>query len=138
MGRPNTIAKSNALTLTTDAQGNIKYDAILTQHHSDSSDRQLVVHSSLNDLKAKDIEESYDRPDEEAVKESANRTLNALERIVDSKHNRRESYLFILVFYRFKELISICYNSQDQGNSTKVARTYYCRRSILCSLHSSK
>ncbi|KAI9311920.1 SKIP/SNW domain-containing protein [Dichotomocladium elegans] len=91
MGRTNveqTEKSGGALTLQVDAEGNVKYDAIVRQGHSD--DR--IIHSSLKDLvplkerKDVDVEKiAMDRPSEEVVMSVAEKTKAALEKIVNTK-----------------------------------------------------
>ncbi|KAI9490260.1 SKIP/SNW domain-containing protein [Zychaea mexicana] len=92
MGRKKDTRKTErsggALTLQVDSEGNVKYDQIARQGHSD--DR--IVHSSLKDLvplkerKDVDVEKiAMDRPGEEEVMTVAEKTKAALERIVNTK-----------------------------------------------------
>lgn len=83
MGKKGTSKTSNALALQVDAEGKVKYDAIARQGHSD--DR--IIHSSFKDLiplrqqaNAGDI--SLDRPTEEEVADTAERTKAALDKLV--------------------------------------------------------
>ncbi|CEP16637.1 hypothetical protein [Parasitella parasitica] len=80
--------KGGALTLQVDEDGNVKYDAIARQGHSD--DR--IVHSSYKDMvpinqrKDMDVDKLVmDRPGEEEVQSVAEKTRLALEKIVNSK-----------------------------------------------------
>ncbi|KAI8358467.1 SKIP/SNW domain-containing protein [Choanephora cucurbitarum] len=91
MGRKDNKAadrKGGALTLQVDADGNVKYDAIARQGHSD--DR--IIHSSYKDLvpinerKDMDVDKLVmDRPSEEEVQSVAEKTRLALEKIVNGK-----------------------------------------------------
>ena len=83
MGKKGTSKTSNALALQVDAEGKVKYDAIARQGHSD--DR--IIHSSFKDLiplrqqaNAGDI--SLEKPGEEEVAETTERTKLALEKLV--------------------------------------------------------
>merc|ERR1711939_505740 len=83
MGKKGTNKTSNALALQVDAEGKVKYDAIARQGHGD--DR--IIHSSFKDLiplrqqaNAGDI--SLDRPTEDEVADSTERTKAALEKLV--------------------------------------------------------
>lgn len=83
MGKKGTNKTSNALALQVDAEGKVKYDAIARQGHSD--DR--IIHSSFKDLiplrqqaNAGDI--SLDRPTEEEVADTTEKTKLALEKLV--------------------------------------------------------
>ncbi|KAI8636063.1 SKIP/SNW domain-containing protein [Parasitella parasitica] len=80
--------KGGALTLQVDEDGNVKYDAIARQGHSD--DR--IIHSSYKDMvpinqrKDMDVDKLVmDRPGEEEVQSVAEKTRLALEKIVNSK-----------------------------------------------------
>ncbi|PQE28540.1 putative SNW domain-containing 1 protein [Rutstroemia sp. NJR-2017a WRK4] len=82
MGRKS-AASSNALALQVDAEGKVKYDAIARQGHND----KRIVHTSFKDLiplrqraDAGDI--NLDRPSEEEVAASTERTKNALATLV--------------------------------------------------------
>ena len=73
---------SNALQLQVDGQGNIQYDAIVRQGH----DSNRIIHTSLKDLvpirQRADVGEiNLDRPSEEEVLSTAERTRQALEKI---------------------------------------------------------
>jgi SNW domain-containing protein 1 len=76
-------SSSNALAVQVDAEGKVKYDAIARQGHND----QRIVHASFKDLiplrqraDAGDID--LDRPSEEEVKASTERTRDALAKLV--------------------------------------------------------
>jgi SNW domain-containing protein 1 len=76
-------SSSNALAVQVDAEGKVKYDAIARQGHSD----QRIVHASFKDLiplrqraDAGDI--NLDRPSEEEVAASTQRTKDALAKLV--------------------------------------------------------
>ncbi|CAG8468967.1 11662_t:CDS:2 [Ambispora gerdemannii] len=86
MGRKKTATSGGALSLQVDAEGNIRYDAIARQGHNE--DR--IIHSQFKDLvplnQKTDIEKvSFERPDEEEVKETTEKTREALEKIVQGK-----------------------------------------------------
>lgn len=91
MGRKDkapTDSKGGALTLQVDSDGNVKYDAIARQGHSDNR----IIHSSFKDLvplkERKDVDVDklvMDRPNEEEVLSVAEKTRAALEKIVNSK-----------------------------------------------------
>ena len=83
MGRKDAAKTSNALALQVDAEGKVKYDAIARQGHNDNR----IVHSSFKDLiplrqraDAGDI--NLDRPSEEEVAASTEKTKMALEKLV--------------------------------------------------------
>ena len=83
MGRKGTSSSSNALAIQVDSEGKVKYDAITRQGHSDSR----IIHSNFRDLiplrqraDAGDI--NLDRPTQEEAQETAERTKQALEKLV--------------------------------------------------------
>ena len=89
-GKATKDSKGGALTLQVDSDGNVKYDAIARQGHSD--DR--IIHSSykdmvpLNERKDVDMDKlTMDRPGEEEVQSVAEKTRLALEKIVNVKIN---------------------------------------------------
>ncbi len=76
-------SSSTALAIQVDAEGKVKYDAIARQGHND----QRIVHASFKDLiplrqraDAGDI--NLDRPSEEEVAESTQRTKDALAKLI--------------------------------------------------------
>jgi SNW domain-containing protein 1 len=82
MGRKSQ-SSSNALAVQVDAEGKVKYDAIARQGHND----KRIVHASFKDLiplrqraDAGDI--NLDRPSEEEVAASTQRTKDALAKLV--------------------------------------------------------
>lgn len=79
MGR--TRSKSNAIALSTDAAGNIKYDMILHNNARDGT----VIHSTLKDITEQDITEDGEDPfyTQEKIDATAEKTRQALEKIVD-------------------------------------------------------
>jgi len=83
MGRKGTSSTSNALALQVDNEGKVKYDAIARRGH----DEGRVVHSSFKDLiplrQRADVGEiSLERPNEEEVEATKNRTQMALQTLV--------------------------------------------------------
>ncbi|OZJ04564.1 hypothetical protein BZG36_02707 [Bifiguratus adelaidae] len=92
MGRAKTKGSAptqgGALTLEVDGEGNIKYDKIARQGHEDDK----IIQSQFKDIvplreraDINDDEESNDRPDEETVMSTAERTRLALQSIVNGK-----------------------------------------------------
>lgn len=82
MGRK-TTSSSNALAVQVDAAGAVKYDAIARRGHADNR----IVHASFKDLiplrQRADVGEiSLDRPSEEEVQASKEKTQNALALLV--------------------------------------------------------
>ncbi|KAL1959436.1 hypothetical protein VTO42DRAFT_2239 [Malbranchea cinnamomea] len=83
MGRKGTSTTSNALAVQVDAEGKVRYDAIARQGHSENR----IVHASFKDLiplrQRVDMGEiSLERPSQEQVKETMERTKAALEKLV--------------------------------------------------------
>ncbi|KAK3707780.1 mRNA splicing protein [Vermiconidia calcicola] len=84
MGRKGGASSSNALAIQVDNEGKVKYDAIARRGHSE----KRVIHASFKDLiplrQRADVGEiSLDRPSEEEVQESKDRTQKALQSLVD-------------------------------------------------------
>jgi SNW domain-containing protein 1 len=84
--RTNLETTSNALQVQVDAQGNIQYDDIARQGH----DSNRIVHTSLKDLiplrQRADVGEiTLDRPNEDDIQSTAERTRAALEKIAMGK-----------------------------------------------------
>lgn len=82
MGRKST-SSNNALALQVDGEGKVKYDAIARQGHND----KRIVHASFKDLiplrqRADAGVINLDRPSEEEVAASTERTKNALATLV--------------------------------------------------------
>ncbi|ESZ95582.1 transcriptional regulator Cwf13/SkiP [Sclerotinia borealis F-4128] len=82
MGRKST-SSNNALALQVDGEGKVKYDAIARQGHND----KRIVHASFKDLiplrqRADAGDVNLDRPSEEEVAASTERTKNALATLV--------------------------------------------------------
>ncbi|KAI5452035.1 mRNA splicing protein [Naganishia albida] len=87
MGRKKSSA-GNTLALQVDSEGNVRYDAIAQYGTREgqivhSSFRDLVPLAKRSDLKAKDKE--LERPSEEAVFSTAERTRLALEKVTSGK-----------------------------------------------------
>jgi SNW domain-containing protein 1 len=83
MGRKQTQSTSNALALQVDAEGKVKYDAIARQGHNENR----IIHSSFKDLiplrqQANAGDLSLDRPSQEEVAATAEKTKLALEKLV--------------------------------------------------------
>ncbi|KAJ8093159.1 mRNA splicing protein [Marasmius tenuissimus] len=87
LGKKKTAA-GNTLALQVDSEGNVRYDAIAQQgqRHGkivQSQFKDLVPLAHRKDLS--DTDRSMDRPSEEEVQETADRTRAALEKIVNGK-----------------------------------------------------
>ncbi|CAK7224320.1 mRNA splicing protein [Sporothrix curviconia] len=88
MGRPGGSSssgktKSNAIAVQVDGDGKVKYDAIARLGHGDGR----VIHTSFKDLiplrqRAEAGDLNLDRPDQESVAETTERTKNALALLV--------------------------------------------------------
>jgi len=83
MGKKGNSGSSNALTLQVDNEGKVKYDAIARRGHAENR----IVHTSFKDLiplrQQADVGElSLDRPSEEEVAETKERTQQALAKLV--------------------------------------------------------
>ena len=83
MGRKGKGTSSNALTLQVDGEGKVKYDAIARQGHNEGR----IIHSSFKDLiplrqQANAGDLSLDRPSQDEIAESTEKTRLALEKIV--------------------------------------------------------
>ena len=83
MGRRHTSTSSKSLTLQVDSTGAVKYDAIARQGH----DEKRIVHAQFKDLiplrQRADIGEiSLERPSDEEVAAQAEKTRQALEKLV--------------------------------------------------------
>ncbi|XP_074631241.1 SNW domain-containing protein 1-like [Acropora palmata] len=86
MGRKKKPASSsNVLPVQLDAQGRVKYDALVRQGHK----KDKVVHSRFQDLVPVHLKEEGDpeleRPSEEDIEETTRKTREALEKEVNSK-----------------------------------------------------
>ena len=84
MGRKGTSSSSNALALQVDNEGKVKYDAIARRGHSE----KRIIHASFKDViplrQRADVGEiSLERPSEEEVQQSKDRTQKALQSLVD-------------------------------------------------------
>ncbi|CAG8432801.1 11481_t:CDS:2 [Diversispora eburnea] len=86
MGRNKINKSGGALPLQVDAEGNIRFDEIARQGHNETK----VIHSQFKDLvpmnQRSDIEQvNLERPNEDEVKETTEKTRDALEKIVQGK-----------------------------------------------------
>ncbi|EKM82557.1 hypothetical protein AGABI1DRAFT_111162 [Agaricus bisporus var. burnettii JB137-S8] len=87
MGK-NKASSGNTLALQVDSEGNVRYDAIAEQGHSlgtrvQSQFKDLVPLSHRKDLT--DEQRALDRPTDEEVQATADRTKAALEKLVNGK-----------------------------------------------------
>merc|ERR1712226_1728848 len=77
-------SSSNALALQSDATGKLRYDALAKHGHA----KDKVVHSKFQDLVPKQFQEDdpdLERPDEEAIADTTEKTRQALEKLVQGK-----------------------------------------------------
>ncbi|KAN0064736.1 mRNA splicing protein [Thecaphora frezii] len=87
MGRKKAGTSGNTVALQVDADGNVRYDAIVQQGRRQGQ----IVQSSFKDLvplsqrQGKDKERGFERPSEEEVMSTAERTRLALEKITQGK-----------------------------------------------------
>ncbi|XP_073987618.1 puff-specific protein Bx42 [Rhodnius prolixus] len=85
MGLEKKESSSNALAVQLDAQGKIKYDVLARQGHS----KDKIIYSKLTDLLPAEVkaenDPSLEKPDEEAIQETTERTRQALEKLTSSK-----------------------------------------------------
>jgi len=85
MGLEKKESSSNAVAVQLDAQGKIKYDVIARQGHA----KDRIVYSKLTDLLPSEVRNEGDpaleKPDEETIQETTERTKQALEKLTSSK-----------------------------------------------------
>uniref|UniRef100_A0A069DVV5 Putative mrna splicing factor/ chromatin binding snw family nuclear protein n=1 Tax=Panstrongylus megistus TaxID=65343 RepID=A0A069DVV5_9HEMI len=85
MGLEKKESSSNALAVQLDAQGKIKYDVLARQGHS----KDKIIYSKLTDLLPAEVkaenDPSLEKPDEETIQETTERTRQALEKLTSSK-----------------------------------------------------
>lgn len=86
LGRKQTTTSGNTLALQVDEQGRVKYEAIAQQGHRDgvvvqSTFKDLVPLAQRTDIKNKEME----RPSEEEVRSTTERTKAALEQLAQNK-----------------------------------------------------
>ncbi|KAJ8888664.1 hypothetical protein PR048_008156 [Dryococelus australis] len=85
MGREGKESTSNALAVQLDAQGKIKYDVLARQGHS----KDKVIYSKLTDLLPAEVvaedDPTLDRPQEDEIQETTEKTRQALERLTHTK-----------------------------------------------------
>lgn len=76
-------SSSNALAKQVDATGKLRYDVLAKQGHA----KDKVVHSKFQDLVPKPMEDESElqRPDEEEIQETTEKTKEALEKLVQGK-----------------------------------------------------
>ncbi|XP_023715014.2 puff-specific protein Bx42 [Cryptotermes secundus] len=85
MGRERKESTSNALAVQLDAQGKIQYDVLARQGHS----KEKIIYSKLTDLLPAEVvaedDPSLERPSEDDVQETTEKTRLALERLTHTK-----------------------------------------------------
>jgi SNW domain-containing protein 1 len=79
----NITTNSKVLPLQVDANGSIRYDALILQGH----DKDRIVQTKYQDLVPMDVHETdeFRKPSEEEAMQVANRTKDALEKIISGK-----------------------------------------------------
>lgn len=85
MGQKGNASTSNALPVQLDAEGRIKYDAIARQGHA----KDKIVYSKLTDLLPAEVvaenDPSLEKPGDEEIEETTDRTRLALQKLTNSK-----------------------------------------------------
>ncbi|XP_069677577.1 puff-specific protein Bx42 isoform X1 [Periplaneta americana] len=85
MGREGKESTSNAIAVQLDAQGKIKYDVLARQGHS----KDKIIYSKLTDLLPAEVvaedDPSLERPTEDEVRDTTEKTRLALERLTHTK-----------------------------------------------------
>ncbi|KAI9339894.1 SKIP/SNW domain-containing protein [Obelidium mucronatum] len=85
MGRKTGAAKagtsSGTLALQTDADGNLRYDMVLTHQARDGK----IIHSQFKDIEAKDVNDDRAKPTPEELEKITEKTRQALEKITDAR-----------------------------------------------------
>ncbi|TPX33571.1 hypothetical protein SmJEL517_g03543 [Synchytrium microbalum] len=86
MGRTRAGKTSSTIPLTTDASGRIRYDSVLK--HADKSSASIAgMQTQFKDLVPMDIkaDDSWDKPGEDVVQETTEKTRAALEKVLSSR-----------------------------------------------------
>lgn len=81
MGLEERDKSAKVVAMQVDAQGKIKYDALVRQGHG----KDRIVYSKPSDLLPKTEGSDLDKPDEDEVKKSTEDTRNALEKLISAK-----------------------------------------------------
>ncbi|KAJ3019508.1 UNVERIFIED_CONTAM: Puff-specific protein Bx42 [Siphonaria sp. JEL0065] len=85
MGRKTGAAKAGTsagtLALQTDADGNLRYDMVLTHAARDGK----IIHSQFKDIEAKDVDDDRAKPSPEELEKITEKTRLALEKITDQR-----------------------------------------------------
>nr|CAD7443237.1 unnamed protein product [Timema bartmani] len=85
MGREGKGSTSNALAVQLDAQGKIKYDVLARQGHA----KDKIIYSKLTDLLPAEVvaedDPSLERPNDDDVRETTEKTRLALEKLTHTK-----------------------------------------------------
>ncbi|KAL1896530.1 mRNA splicing protein [Sporothrix stenoceras] len=124
MGRPGGAAsktKSNALAVQVDGEGKVKYDAIARLGHTEGR----VIHTSFKDLiplrqRAEAGDLNLDRPDQESVAETTERTKNALALLVSGAVAAQKPKTLAHLGGQRKEATYVQYTPASQfGNNDK-------------------
>ncbi|CAK7219160.1 mRNA splicing protein [Sporothrix eucalyptigena] len=123
MGRPggSTKTKSNAIAVQVDGEGKVKYDAIARLGHSEGR----TIHTSFKDLiplrqRAEAGDLNLDRPDQETVAETTERTKNALALLVSGAVAAQKPKTLAHMGGQRKEATYVRYTPASQfGDNTK-------------------
>ncbi|KAL5249794.1 hypothetical protein ACHWQZ_G018571 [Mnemiopsis leidyi] len=81
MGLEDRDSNTKVIAMQVDAQGKVKYDALVRQGHG----KDRIIYSKPSDLLPKTDGMDLDKPDEEAVKKTTEDTRNALEKLINAK-----------------------------------------------------
>lgn len=85
MGQKGKESTCNALAVQLDAEGKVKYDIIARQGHS----KDKIVYSKLTDLLPAEVvaenDPSLEKPNDEEIEETTERTRQALQKLTNSK-----------------------------------------------------
>lgn len=125
MGRPggSSKTKTNALAVQVDGEGKVKYDAIARLGHTEGR----VIHTSFKDLiplrqRAEAGDLNLDRPDQELVAETTERTKNALALLVSGAVAAQKPKTLAHLGGQRKEATYVRYTPASQmGDSGKKA-----------------
>ncbi|CAG0900246.1 unnamed protein product [Darwinula stevensoni] len=100
---------SNALAVQLDAAGHIKYDLLATQGHG----KDKVVYSKFTDLLPKEMtEDEIERPGEEDIQKTTEKTREALEKLT---HNKISAAMPVRVADKLEPAKYIRYTPSQQG-----------------------
>ena len=81
MGKEDLDKSNKVVAMQVDAQGKVKYDALVRQGHG----KDRIIYSKPTDLLPKTEGADLDKPDDEEVQKSTEATRNALEKLINAK-----------------------------------------------------